>query len=1130
MNWTGGCLQRHSKANTNVTLKAQKQHFAKARLQQQNGQTVPSPLHFPTFKVPLTLSDKVDRDPNRGVKRQRSPEAAGASIIKESNYRATDSCSASYGHVIKHQRFDPQPDGCHDHSNARVEAQDPIEERSIAAGSKAQQDSDKESRKSAQAETNTLDAVKRDLLRRSDWMGLTTARPLHMKFPSAQELENIGRRRKITREDRKRQEGAQTGHHRYPAPDPVSRHRWRQHQSDEMQVEGASIRIGSNIHQSQTTPMHSLSRKPPSVICDSESSESMLLDKEVSTCHQSVDIASSPKTALPDSRGSIKPSRRTTNQRSLVPLEQVRDSESFDQVMARSDSVSKRSLGDLQQRPSTSLKRRAANRSLASEEVKSSSIVVGCRLLQSTPSHSEDSNLQTKSKKQRQRPVSGENVEQPAPGSLSSDFSPPARGCNYNHEGRLRSSSDGIHRVPFNSFLRRGESEVDCLAPDSDQNQLHDRPKFTLELQVEADAQAAKMADASTSDYRHPDGIVTKHHENHSLPWIHPKLADGVTDRIFGRGDAVREGQQSESTGIRPALASTKHPDAVLQNHSRSHLEPAQSSRSPGRTTRREVDSRSITPSSTVLQVKKASQNRSQLGNGNPIRQRLGRFQQTGHEDDRGHIRAAQSDVNQAWMRFILQDDLSAISNNIYQNPDIAAHSARSPPQRWLRHRPSGGGTLSEDRELQSTQLQNQNSFSPVPTIRTTANTAIHEAESDLGFVPFGQVAPSETDFLSQLSPMEGQLDERLLNPSIYTNPARTERSYIAAPSRIRRRYGNKGHTVYSGQIGSDAHDSSPVHSIYDNSESQRHPIYGSPTPPSRSTTTTPRRSTDRKPLQPISNLFTDPRRSLVQPLWRPSDSSARSFQSPPIVVRASEQECLGGQWIDPPRSRERNSSAARRQINTFPLDYKPIRQATKKRRQEDPAAYQPPSSYTTTSQLGSQQTEIVNQAPHSISHCKISAYPPSSSHLSIPYGDTVPVADELTNSDHAHTSEHFHDQHDTATTPPILHPSYPSFATPPQALAPSPDHFIFTKPPPLGGPGPRTRTPAASFSAHPPMRKPVTPRQVEAFSTSRPMRKHLTPRRAIGTAFSTPRPVRSVLGVFKRPGHSVPVTEWGER
>jgi hypothetical protein len=39
MNWTGGSLQRHSKANANPVVKRQKEHFAKARLRSRPLQT-----------------------------------------------------------------------------------------------------------------------------------------------------------------------------------------------------------------------------------------------------------------------------------------------------------------------------------------------------------------------------------------------------------------------------------------------------------------------------------------------------------------------------------------------------------------------------------------------------------------------------------------------------------------------------------------------------------------------------------------------------------------------------------------------------------------------------------------------------------------------------------------------------------------------------------------------------------------------------------------------------------------------------------------------------------------------------------------------------------------------------------
>lgn len=82
MNWTGGRLQRHSKGNSNATLKAQKQHFAKARLQNHHARPAPSPLRFSSFQVPLKMPDHVKRDRSRGVKRKASEDGAGVLTVR----------------------------------------------------------------------------------------------------------------------------------------------------------------------------------------------------------------------------------------------------------------------------------------------------------------------------------------------------------------------------------------------------------------------------------------------------------------------------------------------------------------------------------------------------------------------------------------------------------------------------------------------------------------------------------------------------------------------------------------------------------------------------------------------------------------------------------------------------------------------------------------------------------------------------------------------------------------------------------------------------------------------------------------------------------------------------------------
>jgi hypothetical protein len=72
---------------------------------------------------------------------------------------------------------------------------------------------------------------------------------------------------------------------------------------------------------------------------------------------------------------------------------------------------------------------------------------------------------------------------------------------------------------------------------------------------------------------------------------------------------------------------------------------------------------------------------------------------------------------------------------------------------------------------------------SPAKTIHTSANGVLYRAEDLQASRPMTSAETSEADFLTQMSPMEGRLDERLVDISAYTNAARSVRSYIPAPS-----------------------------------------------------------------------------------------------------------------------------------------------------------------------------------------------------------------------------------------------------------------------------------------------------------------------------------------------------------
>lgn len=73
MNWTGGHLHRHSKANSNTLLKSQKRHFAKARLRAQNTSSPSRPLisihaqHQPNLSIGQRGTSKGSRKQHAGL-------------------------------------------------------------------------------------------------------------------------------------------------------------------------------------------------------------------------------------------------------------------------------------------------------------------------------------------------------------------------------------------------------------------------------------------------------------------------------------------------------------------------------------------------------------------------------------------------------------------------------------------------------------------------------------------------------------------------------------------------------------------------------------------------------------------------------------------------------------------------------------------------------------------------------------------------------------------------------------------------------------------------------------------------------------------------------------------------------
>jgi hypothetical protein len=933
-----------------------------------------------------------------------------------------------------------------------------------------------ERRKSDQVEPDPLTTAKRRLLRRSDWMGLSAARPLHMQFPSVEELENVGKRRKVTLEDRKRQEGVQA-----PVNHSTSKHnhnaRPSRHRIIDRRTEEPSIRMGSNIHQSQTTPMPSQTRKPMTPICQSESSESMLLDKEFVASQQSI-TRNRPNHISKSSRMESKRLAETFTRNALVSLEEFRDSKNFDEVKAKSGSIGEQQLPRRPGKPDENLKRRAANRNTTSDQARSSSVVVGRRLLTSTPSPSSFGRLETSAQ------VVGSTATMPqaqlprqVPDSLSSDFLPP---------GYRRASSPGVlvtiaseraQRLPINSVLQACENTNSRPPPSSNHGKPQSRPPFTLEIQAEAeaDAQTAENLNPPT-----PRGVRVQ-----ATPLgTSPKPRNARDLEVVEFNGETRETQsRSQARHFSPSIADDYH--AQKPKDIRSRLRRSQLVRD----SILEDVNIGIYPRlgdpSNVLQSGaghhySAQDQKPPQRSSMQRRLRSPRQATVGIDADR-RLATIKSDENQAWMRFVLEDDFSPPRTTLCtEHPKFAATNPRTGRPRWLRQRQSDELTLPEEFE---SQTQSGGWFSPAHSIMTAANTTIYNRSVA------EEAQQSETDFLSQLSPMEGRLDERLLNPSLYTNPARTERSYIRAPSL------NQGHHEIES-LGEDveapaaaAFKSPAVHPLHDFSEGHGQSSYSPIVRRSSSKNATIERSSHRTPLKAIPNLFVNPRRApkfrrnYPPNFLKPSRSPSSNMPQADADVESSIS-----QWIEPPSSAGNMPITVRRPKNTFPMNYSPIRHTQRKTRVSQSTVQRPLTSHSVASRTGFAQTRPRSQADHNGMQGRQDTNPVRASRTFSPSYIPPGIPSRQAQLDLRTPNYHHNPLPNVAAIHSPIYSTNPHSTPPPPSSAQLYD-LAFKKPPPT-------------------------------FSAQRRPRPQPEP-------FSTPRPVKSLLGGLSTPGRPFSAAPW---
>jgi hypothetical protein len=717
MNWTGGRLQRHSKANSNAVVKAQKDYFARARLRHSNKPTVPTPLY-----ISIAAADNHEKHTHRSRGQRRRQVA---------------------------------PDDEPPYSNSKRGA---LPNPTLHNAARSRQGGHLESRRlnvqgsplTTSPRVNTLEHVKRSLLKQSDWLSIAPARPPKINSRPSADSGQIGRRRRVTREDRARQKHC--ADQRKVEHDLIKPFAQKTRAFQPAESENVSIRIGSNIHQSQAIESGHQSEKRATAVSQSSSTEPMLLDilEAQVTVRPMKDLGpyyfeqQGNNNYLPDQQVD---GEAITDDNSLIPLEKARDFANFDEVKAYSS---------------------------LTKQTTSSSASISMTEPQTYGVPQAQSVRHTSSSLAKVRPVSGRGV-------FTSDL--------VEHGSRHKAAAVSSEPPQFSEY------QEDLVMRDME-----------IGLSMHEPLQASDGAYVAASEPLIARAGLKKANQ--------ASRSRVDVPRGFARTPDNRNGIPRENTSAqqpRPAYTIDRQvqleKNLTLQNDHPMRTEnnmPGEVSEYPNqgsyRTGDRDTSGRRSTPANYDLMAEMESSYQ------DSPRQRL----------IAGQIPAAtgkprrQGDENEEWMRDVFSTDF----NKLQQRFSLAkAPTRNSVEQAFPRIAVSREGRSegtesfnhSSDHEL---SLHSSSDPSLPKTIRTAANTTLNMRQDSK--LTHQSSLPSETDFLTQMSPMTGYLDDRVVNVSTYNNAARTVRSFVDAPYVSQKRSA-------SDAFGDDSYDRCDEISLFDN-------------------------------------------------------------------------------------------------------------------------------------------------------------------------------------------------------------------------------------------------------------------------------------------------------------------------
>ena len=792
MNWTGGKLQRHSKANSNAQVKAQRDYFARARLRRNT-----QPLASTAPDIPIgTPPDQ--------------PEQSRRLHNSLSRNLAIDEQRSSKGS----RRPKPLQDAVHKtHST--------VQQSTLHRKAKVQN-----SPSVTPPQVKTLEHVKKSLLKQSDWLGLSFTRPPKTDSKRPSIPEQVGRRRRVRREDRQRQKygagkrkieqhfvqtGGEADDSNYDQPIPSAE---------------LSIRFGSNIHQSQPTRSQRAHQKPKSASQESSSTEAMLLD--VVEAQLLPTVNDSGEYYLEESKDGEAVAAGSLDGRSgqegsaLISLEQVRDFPSFDEVKRYSSSA----------KHTASLSSRSA-----------------CKPADTKGQFTSDNYNHS---------------------LLSIDSEPP--GFTENRESAMKQDRDsGASEVDISSTGRKLH-DLRCLEPAS---AITQRSLLDFKGSSPGSSPAHDAVDESETNRE-----IRSASDRDSSSSMNPRSVYTIDRQV----QLEKERNQKCNQPVHTANTGGLMPSGIISQYYR---KPRVVEKMPAGE-KRGLPIRYYTTQDSTVTKKPHGQSTS-----------------IGASSSGSHLRR-QGDENEAWMRDVFPTDFGKLQQrfSFAKAPEWRSHNETLSQEQAFRGQRIEAPNRSDSPEKSISSSRYSSDPSLPKTIKTGVNTVLNMGKELEAPQRRNIFVPSETDFLTQMSPMTGYLDDRIVNLSTYNNAATTVRDYIEPQHMAAKRTAS----VAFGDRSYEHYDTSPL--------SDSKPILTSSPAPHR----VPLNTLHQVPVRahPLDESLATREESqyTLRPIWRhaKAPSPVNKYRVRPSLVSNEHFE-------------QKNTTHS--QHAQIPLDYTPMRIST---------------------------------------------------------------------------------------------------------------------------------------------------------------------------------------------------------